>query len=69
MSQPTIGDRATGRCATTGEWFTGTIVAIYRPRPGCGYSEPRYRLARTGQYYSCGTSVEPVVELPLRARI
>lgn len=61
MYQPVIGDRIDGRCVTTDAEYTGTIVAIYRPRPGCGYSEPRYRLARTGQYYSCGTSIEPVV--------
>jgi hypothetical protein len=56
-----IGDRITGRCVRTGDTYAGEIVAIYRPRPGCGYTETRYRLSNTGWFWSCGSKLEPVV--------
>lgn len=61
MATISIDDQITGRCVTTNIEYAGTVVAIYRPRPGCGYTETRYRLCKTGQHWSCGSSIEPVV--------
>jgi len=61
MEATTIGDRITGRCVATSEIFSGTVIAVYRPRTAD--SEIRYRLCDTGQYWSFGSSVEPVVYL------
>lgn len=61
MSTPSIGDQINGRCVTMNIDYTGEVVAIYHPVRGGGDSEPRYRLCNTGQFYSCGSKVEPVV--------
>jgi hypothetical protein len=61
MDTTSIGDQITGRCVTTNLDYSGTVVAIYRPRPGCGYTKTRYRLTDTGWSWSCGSKFEPVV--------
>lgn len=66
-----IGDRVTGRCVTLGSHYTGTVAAIHYPS-GLGYysSTPtglpaygnRYTLVDSGEHYSTGGPVEPIVE-------
>lgn len=58
-----IGDRITGRCVTMGTEYSGTVVAVYEPQRYSGDSELRYRLTDTGQFYSCGSRIEPVVHM------
>lgn len=57
-----IGDRVTGRCVTTYLEYTGTISEISVPGVFTFPGGVRYRLVDTGQTYSSGAPVEPIVD-------
>lgn len=61
-----VGDRATGRCVTMGHTYTGTIARILRQGNGEAWAN-RYKLVDTGENYSTGGPIEPIVECARRA--
>lgn len=56
-----VGQRITGRCVTNGTTHTGTITRIFRRGGGANW-ENWYRLGDTGETYSTGDPIEPIVE-------
>ena len=56
-----IGDTITGTCVTFGSIKTGRVADVIGPiaTPDCGGY--RYRLTGTGEFYSSGAPVEPIV--------
>lgn len=60
---PVVGDIITGRCVTMNTEHTGRVAAVIEPQRGSGDSEPRYRIVETGEHYSSGAPVEPIVWL------
>lgn len=62
-----VGDRVTGDCVTMNIRYTGTVAEVIAPVRYSGRTEPLYRLVDTGQCYSSGRPIEPVVERASRA--
>lgn len=56
-----VGQRVTGRCVTMGIRYTGTIARIYRRGNGENWAN-RFKLVDTGETYSTGGPIEPIVE-------
>jgi hypothetical protein len=62
MKQHEVGDRITGRCVTMGTAYEGAVAEVLQPVRYSGQYGPRYRLVDTGQFYSNGKAIEPIVE-------
>ena len=56
-----LGDRITGTCVTMCTPKTGRVTEVIGPitHPDCGGY--RYRIVDTGEFYSNGRPVEPIV--------
>jgi hypothetical protein len=63
-----VGNRATGWCVTMNIQYTGTVAEVIAPVRHSGHSVPLYRLVDTGQCYSSGRPIEPIVERASRAK-
>lgn len=62
MQNIQVGDRVAGRCVTLNIRYTGTVTEILHPLPYSGRTDPVYRLTDTGQHYSTGGPIKPIVE-------
>lgn len=62
QTSTTIGQTITGRDTTSGLTYTGRVTEVIPPMRYTGDYGNRYRLADTGEFYSNGRPVEPIVE-------